>query len=277
MIEKSGCLIVVATPIGNLKDMSLRAVEVLREADYIAAEDTRHSGKLLKTYEIETKMISLHKFNEVQKRAYLLELLQNGNTVALISDAGTPGICDPGEDLIRACIEENIDITAVPGANAALTALVLSGFDSAPFTFYGFFPKKNAEKTVLLQAVAQQPHTAIFYESPHRLANTLSLMKAFIPHRRICLCRELTKLHEEILRGTAEELASHYRDKTVKGEIVLVLEGAPPTEESMDLARAKQLVEQKMREGETKNEAIRQICRKYPVSRKDLYRLFIDD
>lgn len=143
MNPKTGSLILVATPIGNLSDVSLRAIETLRQADYIAAEDTRHSGKLLKTYEISTKMISLHKFNETEKRAQLLHLMQNGSTIALISDAGTPGICDPGEDLVRACIEQNIAVRSVPGANAALTALVVSGFATSPFSFYGFLPKKG--------------------------------------------------------------------------------------------------------------------------------------
>ncbi len=273
MSEKTGRLMIVSTPIGNLKDISLRAIETLREADYIAAEDTRHSGKLLKTYDIDTKMVSLHKFNETQKRAYLLNLMQQGSTVALISDAGTPGICDPGEDLIKACIEEGIDLVAIPGASAMPTALVLSGFSTAPFSFYGFLPKKKSEKLALLQQISTGTHTAVFYESPHRLLDSLALIERLMPLRRLCLCRELTKLHEEIVRGTAAEIIAHYENKPLKGEIVLVLQGAPQMQEQITLPQAKELVLQKVHRGMAKNEAIKEVCRQYALERKALYNL----
>ncbi|MGI6348612.1 MAG: 16S rRNA (cytidine(1402)-2'-O)-methyltransferase [Eubacteriaceae bacterium] len=272
MNPKTGSLILVATPIGNLADISLRAIETLRQADYIAAEDTRHSGKLLKTYEISTKMISLHKFNETEKRAQLLHLMQNGSTIALISDAGTPGICDPGEDLVRACIEQNIAVRSVPGANAALTALVVSGFATSPFSFYGFLPKKRAERLTLLKTIADISHTTLFYESPHRLLDTLSMIEETMPRRRICLCRELTKLHEEITRDTAANILASYENKPVKGEIVLVIEGACLVEQTLTLSEAKALVEEYIQTGMTKNEAIKEVCRRYQIHRQSLYR-----
>ncbi len=277
MNPKTGSLILVATPIGNLSDVSLRAIETLRQADYIAAEDTRHSGKLLKTYEISTKMISLHKFNETEKRAQLLHLMQNGSTIALISDAGTPGICDPGEDLVRACIEQNIAVRSVPGANAALTALVVSGFATSPFSFYGFLPKKRAERLTLLKTIADISHTTLFYESPHRLLDTLSMIEETIPRRRICLCRELTKLHEEITRDTAANILASYEKKTVKGEIVLVIEGACLVEQTLTLPEAKALVEEYIQTGMTKNEAIKEVCRRYQIHRQSLYRTLTSD
>jgi len=198
--------------------------------------------------------------------------MQNGSTIALISDAGTPGICDPGEDLVRACIEQNIAVRSVPGANAALTALVVSGFATSPFSFYGFLPKKRAERLTLLKTIADISHTTLFYESPHRLLDTLSMIEETMPRRRICLCRELTKLHEEITRDTAANILASYENKPVKGEIVLVIEGACLVEQTLTLSEAKALVEEYIQTGMTKNEAIKEVCRRYQIHRQSLYR-----
>jgi 16S rRNA (cytidine1402-2'-O)-methyltransferase len=279
-MKESGMLLLVATPIGNLKDISFRAIEELKNADIIAAEDTRHSGKLLKAYGINTKMISLHKFNEAQKRDYLLELLHGGNTVALISDAGTPGICDPGEDIVSACIRENIAVSIVPGANALISALAISGISSSSFTFHGFMPKRKKEKEELLISITGSSYTNIFYESPHRIKATLEMIDTLMPKRKVALVRELTKLHEETLQDSAQNLLQVYTTKEPKGEYVLIIEG--DTEEikkdvHIDLEHAAELVNEYMKKGEKKNDAIKKVCSQTNLDRKTLYNRLKND
>jgi 16S rRNA (cytidine1402-2'-O)-methyltransferase len=273
-MEKRGLLLLVATPIGNLKDISIRAIEALKNADIIAAEDTRHSGKLLKAYDIHTKMISLHKFNESQKRDFLLKLLQNGNNIALISDAGTPGICDPGEDIVKACIKENISVSIVPGANAFISALAISGNTSSSFTFHGFVPKKKKEKEELFSSLIYSHHTNIFYESPHRIKDTLLVLKTLMPNRLITFVRELTKLHEEVLRGMAQTLLEIYETKEPKGEYVLIIEAyhkCADTQTEMDLENAVNLVNVYIKQGMKKTQAIKKVCGNTTLDRKTLY------
>lgn len=279
-MKESGMLLLVATPIGNLKDISLRAIEALKNADVIAAEDTRHSGKLLKAYGINTKMISLHKFNEAQKRDYLLELLHGGNTVALISDAGTPGICDPGEDIVGACIRENIIVSIVPGANAVISALAISGICSSSFTFHGFMPKRKKEKEELLISITGSKYTNIFYESPHRIKGTLEMIDTLMPNRKIALVRELTKLHEEMLQDSAQNLLQVYATKEPKGEYVLIIEGDTAEvkkDNQIDLEYAAELVSEYMKNGEKKNDAIKKVCSQTSLDRKTLYNRLKND
>lgn len=279
-MKESGMLLLVATPIGNLKDISFRAIEELKNADVIAAEDTRHSGKLLKAYGINTKMISLHKFNEVQKRDYLLELLHGGNTVALISDAGTPGICDPGEDIVSACIREKIAVSIVPGANALISALAISGISSSSFTFHGFMPKRKKEKEELLILIAGSSYTNIFYESPHRIKTTLEMIDTLMPKRKIALVRELTKLHEEMLQDSAQNLLQVYATKEPKGEYVLIIEGDTAEvkkDDQIDLEYAAELVNEYMKKGEKKNDAIKKVCSQTNLDRKTLYNRLKND
>lgn len=218
-------LYVVATPIGNLDDITLRALEVLKSVDLIAAEDTRHSGNLLKHFEIRKPLISYHEHNEAMRSAELVERLAAGENVALITDAGMPGLSDPGARLIRKCIERGIEYTIVPGVSAILTALVGSGLDADAFCFRGFLPVKSGQRERELHAAAEREETTIFFESPYRVVKTLTACAELMPSRQLCVARELTKKFEEFRRGTAAELLSHYAARPPKGEITLVISG----------------------------------------------------
>tara|TARA_B100000795_G_scaffold168755_1_gene127134 strand:- start:507 stop:1178 length:672 start_codon:yes stop_codon:yes gene_type:complete len=216
-------LYLVPTPIGNLKDITFRAVEVLQEADLILAEDTRTSGKLLKHYEITTQMYSHHMHNEHQTTQGIVQRIKSGQTVALISDAGTPAISDPGFLLTRACVEAGIEVDCLPGATAFVPALVNSGLPNDKFVFEGFLPPKKGRQT-RLQLLAQETRTIIFYESPHKLIKTLGqIIEFFEADRPVSVSREITKLHEETIRGTAQEVLAHFEAKPPKGEIVLIV------------------------------------------------------
>ncbi len=225
-IHARGMLYVVATPLGNLGDITLRALEALKAADVIAAEDTRHSSVLLRHYEIHKPLISYHEHNEAMRTAQLSERLAAGETVALITDAGLPGISDPGARLIRECIRRDLPLTVLPGPSAVLTALVASGFSTDQFFFGGFLPPKSGGRQRDLKAAAARAETSIFFESPHRLLKTLAAACEIMPDRQICVARELTKKFEEYRRGRAEELLQHYTAKPPKGEIVLVISAA---------------------------------------------------
>lgn len=220
-----GKLYLVPTPIGNLKDITFRAIEVLKEADLILAEDTRTSGKLLKHYEIDTHMHSHHMHNEHKTVEGIVERIKNGETIALISDAGTPAISDPGFLLTRACVEAGLEVDCLPGATAFVPALVNSGLPNDKFVFEGFLPVKKGRQT-RLTLLAEETRTMIFYESPHKLVKTLThFTEYFGADRRISVSREITKLHEETVRGTAEEVLQHFTNKPPKGELVVVVEG----------------------------------------------------
>jgi 16S rRNA (cytidine1402-2'-O)-methyltransferase len=219
-------LYVVATPIGNLGDITLRAVEALKSADVIAAEDTRHSGLLLKHLEIKKPFVSYHQHNEASRTTELVERLGRGENVALITDAGTPGLSDPGLRLIRECIKRELPFTIIPGASSILTALLGSGFSTEKFSFRGFLPVKSGQRERELRAVAERDETAIFFESPYRLTKTLAACIDIMPERQLCVARELTKKFEEFRRGTPSELLAHYQAHPPKGEIVLVLSGS---------------------------------------------------
>ena len=218
-------LYVVATPIGNLGDITLRAVEALKSADVIAAEDTRHSGLLLKHLEIKKPFVSYHEHNEAARTLQLVERLARGENIALITDAGTPGLSDPGLRLIRECIKRELPFTIIPGASSILTALVGSGFSTEKFFFGGFLPVKPGQRERELQAAAERDETAIFFESPYRLTKTLTACIDVMPDRQLCVARELTKKFEEFRRGTASELLAYYQAHPPKGEIVLVISG----------------------------------------------------
>jgi 16S rRNA (cytidine1402-2'-O)-methyltransferase len=218
-------LYVVGTPIGNLGDISLRALEVLKAADVIAAEDTRHSGNLLRHYEIRKPLVSYHEHNEAMRTAELSERLAAGETVALITDAGMPGVSDPGARLIRACIERGFEYTIVPGVSAVLTALVGSGFPLDRFTYRGFLPVKSGGRERELRNAAEREETTVFFESPYRINKTLAACAALMPERLLCVARELTKKFEEFRRGTAAELLAHYEARPAKGEITFLVSG----------------------------------------------------
>jgi 16S rRNA (cytidine1402-2'-O)-methyltransferase len=220
-----GTLYVVPTPIGNLKDITLRALEVLEAADLIAAEDTRQSLKLLNHFNIKKPLLSYHKFNEQNKSGNIIELLKEGKNIALVSDAGTPGISDPGSVIIKKCIEEKIEFVVLPGATAVTTALVYSGLDTDKFVFLGFFPRETKDRKKLVAEISDRVETLIMYEAPHRLLETLDYLRESIGNRDLAVCRELTKLHEEIFRGNLREASEHFGAKQIKGEIVLVIRG----------------------------------------------------
>lgn len=222
----SGKLYIVGTPIGNLEDLTLRAQRVLKEVDLIAAEDTRHTGILLKHLGIKCQQMSYHKFNEEKRKAEFLERLQGGESIALVSDAGMPGISDPGERLIHGCIRGNIDVEVVPGPSAVLHALVASGLKMTPFYFGGFLPVKGGARQKELQRAGERACTSVYFESPHRLVRTLEDCVLIFPSREICVARELTKKFEEVKRGVAEDLAGYFKERKVRGEITLLIGGA---------------------------------------------------
>jgi 16S rRNA (cytidine1402-2'-O)-methyltransferase len=216
-------LYIVATPIGNLGDITLRALEILKSVDLIAAEDTRHSGILLKHYQIDKPLISLHEHNEVMRTAQLVERLSADEKIALITDAGTPGLSDPGTRLIRECIKRKLDFTIIPGPSSILTALVASGFSTEKFFFGGFLPIKSGQRERELRTAAAHRETSIYFESPYRLTKTLNASKEILQDRQLCIARELTKKFEEFRHGTAAELLAHYQEHPPKGEIVLII------------------------------------------------------
>ena len=226
----SGTLYIVATPIGNLEDITLRAIRILKEVDLIAAEDTRHTLKLLNHLEISKPLISYHRHNEDVRKDEIIEKLLEGKNIALVSDAGTPGICDPGEVVIKKCIEENINIIPIPGACAFVNALICSGIDTKEFCFLGFLPLNKNNRKEKLNEIKKQEKTIILYEAPHKLKETLKDLKEILDGRKIVLARELTKIYEEFIRKDINELIEI--SENIKGEIVLIIEGTDFKEEN---------------------------------------------
>jgi 16S rRNA (cytidine1402-2'-O)-methyltransferase len=224
-------LYVVSTPIGNLEDITLRALRVLKEADFVVCEDTRHTGLLLQHFQIDARFLSYHEHNKLQRTPELLEMLRQGKSLALASDAGTPGISDPGFYLIRAAIEKGIAVHPVPGASALLSALVVSGLPSDHFVFEGFLPKRDGRKLKRLKALAGQERTMVFFESPHRVAKTLGQFREILGDRRMVLARELTKKFEEAVRGRISEVIAVLEQRALKGEMVLVVAGCERPDE----------------------------------------------
>ena len=217
-------LYITATPIGNLGDITQRALEVLKKADIILAEDTRHTGQLLHHFEIKKPMRSYHKFNEAQRSAELIEAMQQGQIVALVSDAGMPGISDPGHRIVRACHEAGLDVFAIPGASSVTAAMALSGWGEKGFTFAGFVPPKSGRRMKMLEEAAESNRPYIVFESPHRILKLLTAAKECFPERQIFIAREITKLYEENLQGTAEELITHFEVKKPRGEFVVIFQ-----------------------------------------------------
>lgn len=275
---EKGQLYLCATPIGNLEDMTLRCIRILKEADVIAAEDTRNSIKLLNHFEIRTPMTSYHEFNKVEKARVLVERMLKGETVALITDAGTPGISDPGEELVRQCVEAGITVTPVPGAAACVNALIISGLPTRRFCFEAFLPQDKKEKEAVFEQLAAEQRTIVLYEAPHRLVRTLGeLVDVLGGQRRISVCKELTKRHETVYRDTLSGALEYYNANEPKGEYVLVIEGKDPEE-----IRAKQQaaweelsVEEHMEiylsQGADKKEAMKLVARDRGVSKRDIY------
>ena len=273
---KNGILYIVATPIGNLDDITIRAIKVLKDVDLIAAEDTRHTLKLLNHLEISKPMISYHRHNEETKSDVLREKLQDGQNIALVSDAGTPGICDPGEEVIKKCIELGIKIIPIPGACAMINSLICSGIDTKEFTFLGFLPLNKKLRKKKLEEIEKSNKTIIIYEAPHKLETTLNDLKKILgDERKVTLAREITKIHEEFIRGTIDEIIS--KSENLTGEIVLIIEGNNDCEEENSLNNLTLEEHYKFYEnqGLTKKEIIKKIAKDRNMNKNDVYQKFI--
>lgn len=271
---EKGTLFLVGTPIGNLKDISLRALETLQNVDLIAAEDTRQTQKLLNYYQIKKPLTSYHEHNQRSKGAWLITELQQGKKIALVSDAGMPGISDPGGDLVQACLAQKIALNVVPGPTALLTAVVASGLDCRRFVFQGFLPRQKKAREKILAELKSEPRTIILYESPHRLLKTLSALENAWGDRFCCLARELTKIHESYQRGTFSELSRYWQDHPVRGELTLVIAGRPPKEkEKITPQEMWAAYHHLRREGLAKKEALRQAAHTLGVPKREVYNL----
>ena len=271
-----GTLYVVATPIGNLEDITLRALRILNEVDLIAAEDTRHTLKLLNHFEISKPLMSYHRHNEDIKSDILIEKLKNGENIALVSDAGTPGICDPGEEVIKKCIEEEIVVIPIPGACAMINALIASGIDTKEFCFLGFLPLNKKLRKEKIEEIKNSNKTIILYEAPHKMKNTLEDLKDILQNRKIVLARELTKIHEEFIRQDINQLLE--RIENIKGEMILIIEGNKNTENSENQLNELTLEEHYKyyeEQGLEKKEIIKKIAKDRNVSKNDIYMKFI--
>ncbi|MFW2489367.1 16S rRNA (cytidine(1402)-2'-O)-methyltransferase [Clostridium chromiireducens] len=275
---ENGKLYLVPTPIGNLKDITLRALETLRDVEIIAAEDTRQTLKLLNHFEIKKPLLSYHKFNEQIKSDKIIEMLTEGKNIALVSDAGTPGISDPGSVIVKRCIEEGLDFEVLPGATAITTALVYSGLDTTKFLFRGFLPRENKERRAITDQLMLSQETIIFYEAPHRLIDTLTFLKETFGHRNIAVCRELTKIYEEIYRGTIGEAIEYFLKSKPRGEFVLVLEGKrieeikeEQKETWINLSIEEHIIKY-INDGIPKKEAIKLVAKERELPKSEVYK-----
>ncbi|HEM6266627.1 TPA: 16S rRNA (cytidine(1402)-2'-O)-methyltransferase [Streptococcus suis] len=270
-----GSLFLVPTPIGNLQDMTFRAIQTLKDVDMIAAEDTRNTGLLLKHFEIDTKQTSFHEHNAHEKIPVLIDWLKSGQSIAQVSDAGLPSISDPGHDLVKAAIAENIPVVALPGASAGITALIASGLAPQPHIFYGFLPRKAGQQKDFFQEKRAYPETQIFYESPYRVADTLENMLSVYGDRQVTVVRELTKLYEEYQRGTISEVLDYLKDNPLKGECLLIVAGVGeeelPSVEDVDL---KAEVEMEIASGRKPNQAIKEVAKRYQLKKQEVYDVY---
>ena len=269
--RETGTLFLVPTPIGNRDDMSYRMIQTLKEVDLIAAEDTRNTGLLLKHFEIRTPQVSFHEHNAMEKIPDLLAHLESGKNVAQVSDAGLPSISDPGHDLVKAAIEREIPVVAVPGPSAGITGLIASGVAPQPHIFYGFLPRKEGQQKAFFQEKRDYPETQIFYESPHRVRATLQNMLAVYGDRPVVLVRELTKIYEEYTRGTIAELVAYLEENPLKGECLLIVEGASEQEANLEEVDLIQEIDLLVQSGMKKNQAIKQLAKQFGLQKSDLY------
>lgn len=277
-----GKLYLCATPIGNLEDITLRVLRILKQVDLIAAEDTRNSIKLLNYYDIKTPMTSYHEFNKIEKAYQLVEKMKTGQNVALITDAGTPGISDPGEELVRICYESGIEVTSLPGACACVTALTLSGLPTRRFAFEAFLPNDKKERAFILSALESETRTIILYEAPHHLLKTLEELYAALGNRKITLCRELTKIHETMFSTTIADAISYYGKQEPKGEFVLIIEG----KSIQRLQEEKQQEWQRMSltehmayyetQGISHKDAMKLVAKDRGISKRDVYAMLLE-
>lgn len=273
-----GKLFLCSTPIGNLEDITFRVLRILKEVDIIAAEDTRHSIKLLNHFEINTPMTSYHEFNKVEKADVLVNMMKNGKNIALITDAGTPGISDPGEVLVEKCFEHGISVSSIPGPAACITAITMSGLPTRRFAFEAFLPRDKKERQIILEELKEETRTMIIYEAPHHLLATLKELYKALGNRKITLCRELTKKYEEANKTTLERLIDKYENEEVKGECVLVIEGKTFKEKREEEVKQweEMTIEEHMQiyldKGIDKKEAMKMVAKDRGVSKRDIYK-----
>lgn len=277
----AGKLYLCATPIGNLEDITYRVLRTLKEVDLIAAEDTRNSIKLLNHFDIKTPMTSYHEFNKIEKAYQLVDKLREGQNIALITDAGTPGISDPGEDLVRICYEEGIEVTSLPGPAACVTALTMSGLPTRRFAFEAFLPREKKERAAVLAGLVNETRTIVLYEAPHHLVKTLEELYEVLGERRLTVCRELTKRYEEKTLTTFSEILNYYKDNEPRGEYVLVIEGKTFEElkkeeqqawENMSLEDHMQVYED---QGIDRKEAMKLVAKDRGISKRDVYQALL--
>lgn len=277
----AGTLYLCATPIGNLEDMTFRAVRILKEVDLIAAEDTRNSIKLLNHFEIKTPMTSYHEYNKIEKAYKLVEKLQEGKNIALVTDAGTPGISDPGEELVRICYENGIEVTSLPGPAACITALTMSGLPTRRFAFEAFLPRDKKERARVLEELAQESRTMIVYEAPHHLLKTLKELYEVLGNRELTVCKELTKRYENATKTTFEDVIRFYEDNEPKGEYVLVISGKTFETKEQEAREAWESlsIEEHMvhyeASGMERKEAMKQVAKDRGISKRDVYQALL--
>jgi 16S rRNA (cytidine1402-2'-O)-methyltransferase len=271
---KPSTLYIVGTPIGNLEDITFRAVRILQNVDLIAAEDTRHTGKLLQHLQVRTPQISYHEHNRSSRIPELLEHLHSGKAIALVSDAGMPGISDPGYELVKACVEAGISVVPIPGASAAITALSAAGLPTDRFVFEGFLPAKGQQRREYLEVLETESRTLIFYESPHRLRETLQdLAQVWGSDRQIVLARELTKLYEEFWRGTIGDAIAHYQQREPQGEYTILVAGKPPSQTLLTEEQLKAELQQLISQGISRSQASRQLTKYTSLNRRQVYQI----
>ena len=280
--KMAGILYLCATPIGNLEDITYRVLRTLKEVDLIAAEDTRNSIKLLNHFDIQTPMTSYHEFNKIEKAYQLVGKLKEGKNIALITDAGTPGISDPGEDIVRICYEEGIEVTSLPGAAACITALTMSGRPTRRFCFEAFLPKDKKERAAVLEELKNETRTIIIYEAPHHLLKTIKELQDALGDRELTICRELTKKHEEKIQTTFSSLLSYYEDKDPRGEYVLVICGKSREEivKEQQMSWEQLSIEEHMAHYESQGinhkEAMKLVAKDRGVSKRDIYQYLVN-
>ena len=277
----AGKLYLCATPIGNLEDITFRVLRTLKEVDLIAAEDTRNSIKLLNHFEIKTPMTSYHEYNKIEKAYQLVDKMREGKNIALITDAGTPGISDPGEDLVRICYEEGIEVTSLPGAAACITALTMSGLPTRRFAFEAFLPRDKKERALVLEQLKNETRTIIMYEAPHHLIKTLEELQSALGNRKIAVCRELTKRYEEKLLSTISDMLDYYKENEPRGEYVLVLEGksfeeiAEEEKKSWEAMTLEEHMAVYENQGIDHKEAMKLVAKDRGISKRDVYQALL--
>ncbi len=281
--QKIGKLYLCPTPIGNLEDITFRVLDTLKNADLIAAEDTRHSIKLLNHFNIKTPMTSYHEFNKIEKAKYLVEKMQAGVCVALITDAGTPGISDPGEELVKFCLEAGIQVTSLPGPAACITALTMSGLSTRRFCFEGFLPTDKKERAVVAKRLETEVRTTVLYEAPHRLVRTLEFLEGILGERKIVFCRELTKKYENRMEMTCAQALDYYKENEPRGEYVLVIEGMDPlilekeAQEAWEQMSVAEHVQMYMDQGMSKKDAMKAAAADRGVGKREIYQALLEE